>query len=481
MSGKSRSIPCEYENKLLNTALKENYYFLKSLVDALPNPVFYKDTTGNYQFCNDAFLDYVGLDRESVIGHGAYDIAPKELAEIYHRADEELMSSNGSLEYETNMLCADGNLRDVIFKKATVTNPAGLPMGIVGILQDITQRNLIEKQLVSLHKVKDVFIELNYEIVNFDNLSAFFPVMLIKLFLVFENCSKAAVFERKSDGQLEILCSIGFTEAEADAVAASAKNHCLSSTSARVRDNLCIEGDEGLYHPMPSSAIAAFNAPRSFSGILIPIAHEGQTRWTISLQSEKDAKFTPNDLPAAEYIQQEIPILIRMIGLYLDNLSYARYDYLTGVMSCGYFNNALEEELKAVPPQEGVLCVVSFDLNGLKHINDQFGHKSGDCYIQAFVRQLKENFRDSDLIGRLGGDEFACVLYEGSRQTALERLTIFQTAFAQSEINCEKGPFRGSFGFGAAVYGSDGSDKEELLQIADQRMYENKKQQKNRA
>lgn len=475
-------------------AVRENYYFLKTLVEALPNPVYYKDSNGVFQFCNDAFLEFIGFRKDEIIGHKSHDFEPKEFADIYSHFDEELLFHRGRQKYETKILCADKSLHDVIFDKATVTGPSGMPAGIVGMIQDVSEQNDIERQLVTLHKVKDVFIELNYEIVNLETLSDFFPVMLIKLFLVFENCSIAAVYEKAGRNKLQVLCNIGGSDSEAEDLGKSIVNQCMDSNQTASKDCLCIQNKkDGHMYPI-LEALMQTDPSDSFTGIFIPVSYESQIRWIISLQSSK-LPFVRSDLTAAQYIQEEIPILIRMIDLYLSNLSFARYDYLTGVMCRGYFTTALEEELASHAAQKNAqassaapevipnshlmrgpsLYLAAFDLNGLKKINDQFGHQAGDIYIQAFAGMLKDRFRDADLIGRLGGDEFACVIFAGSLPEAQQRLTDFQTEFAQKEIRCDRGSFQGGFGFGVAAYGADSTDKDRLLQIADQRMYENKK------
>ena len=59
---------------------------------------------------------------------------------------------------------------------------------------------------------------------------------------------------------------------------------------------------------------------------------------------------------------------------------------------------------------DAVSSLVYFDLNGLKPVNDSYGHAAGDAVIAYVARVLVQNVRDSDVVGRLGGDEFAVIL-----------------------------------------------------------------------
>lgn len=127
--------------------LQEQLLFLQQLVDAIPNPIFYKDNKGIYQGCNIAFEEYIGLTKEEVVGKSVYDIAPKDLADKYFEMDSVLFRKPGVQVYEASVLYADGTRHDVIFNKATYLNIDGAVSGLVGSMIDITNRKLAEKAL----------------------------------------------------------------------------------------------------------------------------------------------------------------------------------------------------------------------------------------------------------------------------------------------------------------------------------------------
>jgi PAS domain S-box-containing protein len=124
--------------------LAEHERFLQRLIETISNPIFYKDQNGRYTGCNTAFLEYIGLPREKVIGKSVYDISPKELADIYSAKDRELFTSPGIQNYEAKVRYADGTLRDVIFNKTTLTDSEGHLEGLVGVIIDITDRKKME-------------------------------------------------------------------------------------------------------------------------------------------------------------------------------------------------------------------------------------------------------------------------------------------------------------------------------------------------
>jgi PAS domain-containing protein len=75
------------EQKIFENKLKQQIHFLQVLIDAIPNPVYYKDAVGKYQGCNSAFEKFSCHSRNQIIGKGAYDLYDSKLAEIYYKMD----------------------------------------------------------------------------------------------------------------------------------------------------------------------------------------------------------------------------------------------------------------------------------------------------------------------------------------------------------------------------------------------------------
>lgn len=126
--------------------------FLQELLDAIPNPVYYKDTKGTYLGGNKAFSQFIGKTNKDFIGKSVYNIFPKELAHTYEKMDSDLLASEGSQEYEYKIYNQSNMLRDVIFSKAKFSKEDGSTGGLVGVIIDITRRKETEKQLTYLSK-----------------------------------------------------------------------------------------------------------------------------------------------------------------------------------------------------------------------------------------------------------------------------------------------------------------------------------------
>jgi PAS domain S-box-containing protein len=120
--------------------LKHTLIFQQRLIDALPVPVFYKDSEGRYLGCNSSFEKFFGQKREQVTGKSVYELSPKEFADIYHEKDLALLQNPGIQIYESAVKDTGGVVHNVIFHKATFPNMDGSVGGLIGAILDITDR-----------------------------------------------------------------------------------------------------------------------------------------------------------------------------------------------------------------------------------------------------------------------------------------------------------------------------------------------------
>ncbi|MBU1775589.1 MAG: PAS domain S-box protein, partial [Gammaproteobacteria bacterium] len=135
------------ERKQAERALQESEYFLNTLLNAIPVPVFYKDREGRYLGFNNAYETFFGATRDQLIGKSVFDISPPELAQIYHAKDAALFETGEMQQYESQVKNTHGLLRDVIFNKAVFADSQGAVAGLIGVILDITERKNLEQVL----------------------------------------------------------------------------------------------------------------------------------------------------------------------------------------------------------------------------------------------------------------------------------------------------------------------------------------------
>ena len=119
--------------------------------------------------------------------------------------------------------------------------------------------------------------------------------------------------------------------------------------------------------------------------------------------------------------------------------------------------------------------VLYFDLNGMKQINDRFGHPAGDAALRHFATLLVNNVRDSDVVGRLGGDEFGVILAQADKVQAQEKANQLLSVIARSPLVWEGIDIEMSCAVGIhEFHGQQTAD--DALSLADASMYQAKRQ-----
>ncbi len=159
-------------------------------------------------------------------------------------------------------------------------------------------------------------------------------------------------------------------------------------------------------------------------------------------------------------------------------------DALTGCLNRSYYENS-KWRFDAQRAENAEIALIFIDLNGLKSINDNFGHAKGDEVICKLACLLKTKFRKSDEIVRLGGDEFLIICHNHDKDqqfgTNLEiKATEVQMNFKEC-LKTENMPSNG-FAAGVAVFNKNtDSSLDDVLMRADKLMYKNKKLMKRTA
>jgi two-component system, cell cycle sensor histidine kinase and response regulator CckA len=128
------------ERKKAEESLRNLLDFRQTLIDSIPNPVFYKDLESKYIGCNEAFAALVGLPKEEVVGKSVQEVVPKEVGDIWREKDLELFDRPHVQVFEFTMLRPDGTEHTLVNHKAPFFGPDGTLAGLIGVMVDITDR-----------------------------------------------------------------------------------------------------------------------------------------------------------------------------------------------------------------------------------------------------------------------------------------------------------------------------------------------------
>ena len=135
------------QRKETEAALNYEQQVLQSLIESIPDLIFFKDKEGIYRLCNEAYQSCVGKTSEEIIGKGDFDIFPVETATVFHEQDLTVLEQKHSLRIEEWISLKGRELQFVETVKTPVITETGELQGVIGISRDITDRHQKEESL----------------------------------------------------------------------------------------------------------------------------------------------------------------------------------------------------------------------------------------------------------------------------------------------------------------------------------------------
>jgi PAS domain S-box-containing protein len=182
------------ERKCAEEEIQIHSELITTLLDTIPSPIFYKDTSGVFLGCNRAFAEFYGGTRESIIGKTVCDISPTEIAAKYAEMDQELFDHPGTQRYEWKAKNKDGKARDVIYSKATFKDSLGRVAGLVGVMLDFTDHKQVEGRIKSLLTEKELLLkEVHHRIKN--NMNVIMSLLSLQSSILKDNPSAATALQ----------------------------------------------------------------------------------------------------------------------------------------------------------------------------------------------------------------------------------------------------------------------------------------------
>jgi len=145
-------------------------------------------------------------------------------------------------------------------------------------------------------------------------------------------------------------------------------------------------------------------------------------------------------------------------------------DPLTGLYNRRLFSEGFEKELNRARRYGLPLGLVMLDLHRFKEVNDKHGHPAGDEILRAAAATLKKALRTSDSAFRIGGDEFAVLLPQTDAEQALALSRRIETVFAET-VQSLPLSVNVNMDHGVATFPQDGEQADQLIRVADERLY----------
>ncbi len=220
------------------------------------------------------------------------------------------------------------------------------------------------------------------------------------------------------------------------------------------------------------------------SELAVPMICRGRVVGVVDIQSPERYRFQADDIRRMNNITAFAAGALESALQQTELINMARRDRLTGLHNMTFFEERYPEEFERALRYEYSFSLIMMDIDDFKMYNDAFGHPMGNVLLQKVTRAMGKALRDVDILVRYGGEEFICVLPLTDKQIAVEIAERIRTKVmeANEEIpnaDSQPGGFV-SLSLGVATFPVDSREKDELVELADQRMYRAKRSGKNK-
>jgi diguanylate cyclase (GGDEF)-like protein len=158
-------------------------------------------------------------------------------------------------------------------------------------------------------------------------------------------------------------------------------------------------------------------------------------------------------------------------GKYSDLVRRSELDPLTKAYNRFAFERDLDIAIEQANNISSRLGLIYIDLDRFKQVNDQFGHRMGDQYLQEAARRIQHLLRPSDMLARLGGDEFVVLIATVESQNELDEIAGRLQHSFDNPFSLDQCEVRGYVSVGVSMFPDDGTTRATLLECADIRMY----------
>lgn len=192
-----------------------------------------------------------------------------------------------------------------------------------------------------------------------------------------------------------------------------------------------------------------------------------------ALHALHSVTITPITLDKIYYLSTHVDVT-QEVALQARNHHLAYHDPHTGLANRSLFEDRLSHAIANAARIGNSVGILYCDLNEFKQINDDFGHSTGDYVLVEIAKRLQSYFRTNDTVARFGGDEFVIIIEHIEDNTQLTRIA----EGLKKKITAPIGELNlcVSASIGIASFPQDGLTKEQLLLIADDKMYHSKNQ-----
>ena len=460
------------ERKKAEEALRQSEELSRGMIETAETGIYLLQD-GRFQYVNRLLEEICGYSSDELIGTYSLDYVHPEDREMVRAKAIEVLKGQSNLPYEFRSIRKDWETVWLL-DKATSIKYQGR-RAVLGTLMDITERKMAEAELIDSARQMETLYNIGVTVSRTLNLTEMLESVLERVLALMEIEAGGIFLVNAQTDELVLNTHQGFSErfirdvkrmkvgkGFAGRVALTGKPLIVGNMTADARFDPIVLKREGF---------------QSLSAI--PIMSREKVLGVLCVCSYGPRNFPDREVQLLGTIANQIGVAVENSQLYERTVEIAFTDSMTGLYNRRYLMEQIEREFARASRSESAFSVIMIDLDGLKTVNDRFGHYGGDAILKELGRIIKAGTRISDVAGRLGGDEFMLLAPETGSSEACDIGERIRSQVEQNRIEIDGEELGASISAGVASYPSHASDVKELLQRADEAMYNAKKSGKN--
>jgi len=460
------------ERKKAEEALRRSENMARGMLEAASTGI-YLMKNGQFTYVNRLMEEISGYTSDELMGTRSADYvhpADREMARA--RAIESLKGHTGS-PYEFRAIRKDLEVVWVSERVVSIENGGGRVA--LGTLMDISDRKRAEAESQDYTRRIETLLSIGSTVGETLRLADLLDSVLERVFSVMRISAGGVFLVDQEAGGLVLAAHRGFSEGFAEKVsrmrigrgfagrtALSGKPVVLGSCSTDARFDPAVLKCEGLQ-----------------SLCSVPVMARDRIMGVMSVGTHDSRDFTDRDVRLLSSIANQVGMAIENAQLYEKTVEIAFTDDLTGLYNRRYLMEQMQRELARTQRNGVSLSLVMLDMDGLKGINDRFGHDHGSAFLRDLGTIIRHNTRVSDVPARLGGDEFAILVPDTDSEEARDMGERLRSEASRLRREIDGWEVGFSVSVGIASYPGHAPDIDQLIKRADEALYDAKRAGKN--
>lgn len=205
-----------------------------------------------------------------------------------------------------------------------------------------------------------------------------------------------------------------------------------------------------------------------------PLISEDKVIGILRMDSAVEHTYAQDDLRLLGIIADLGAVAIQNALLIAKTEELAIRDGVTGLVVRRYFMERFQEEVRRAAMKKGVLSILILDIDHFKNYNDKYGHAAGDLVLKHLANLLNSMVSEGDIVARYGGEEMIVLLCGKNKSQAVSAAEEIRKAVKNKSLVLRRHTANITVSIGVAAYPADAILEEDLIKIADDRLYKAK-------